>query len=120
MLDLKLLINCQQRLEQINSTKQIGKILMVLDYLMVYISIRCIWVSISCWLQKRIELLTGKDLFKTPTKQEKCSMRERVKSDKEQYKKAKAGGYKGSYTSCVKKLVGLKNHLLHFQDLVAQ
>ena len=40
--------------------------------------------------KKGIELLTAKDLFKTPTKQEQLSMKERVKFYKEQYKKAKA------------------------------
>ena len=42
-------------------------------------------------------------------------MKERVTYYKEQYRKAKAEGYKGSYTSYTKKKwVGLKNHLLHF------
>ena len=44
-------------------------------------------------------------------------MKEQVKYHKEQYKKAKANGYKGSYTSYAKKWVGLENHHLHFQDL---
>lgn len=67
--------------------------------------------------KKGIESLKDPDLFKTPTKQEKLSMRERFKYYKEQYKKAKTNGYKGSYTSYAKKWAELKNHLLHFQDL---
>ena len=53
---------------------------------------------------KGIELLTAKDLCKTQTKQEKLSTKGRVKFYKEQYKKAKADGYKGSSTSYAKNL----------------
>lgn len=53
--------------------------------------------------KKGIELLRHPDLFKTPNKQEIADMKERVKYYKEQYKKAKANGYKISYTSYVKK-----------------
>ena len=54
--------------------------------------------------KKGVELFTARDLFKTPTKQEKLSRKERVRFYKEQYKKAKAAGYKGSYTSYAKKI----------------
>ena len=73
---------------------------MVLDYLMVC-GVFGSPFYVDC--KKGIELLTAKDLFKTPTKQEKLSMKERVTYYKEQYKKAKAEGYKGSYTSYTKK-----------------
>ena len=55
-------------------------------------------------IKKGLELLTAPDLFKTLNKQEKTNMKERVKYYKEQYKKAKANGYKGSYTSYAKKM----------------
>ena len=76
---------------------------MVLDYLMVCVCICVFGSPFYVDYKKRIELLTSKDLFKTPTKQEKLSMKERVAYYKEQYKKAKAEGYKGSYTSYTKK-----------------
>ena len=54
--------------------------------------------------KKGLQLLTDPDLFKTPNKKEITDMKERVKYYKEQYKKAKADGYKGSYTSYAKKM----------------
>ena len=72
----------------------------LLDGLCVYL---CIWVSVLCWLQKTDWTIDCKRFIKTPTKQEKLSMKERVTYYKEQYKKAKAEGYKGSYTSYTKK-----------------
>ena len=54
--------------------------------------------------KKGLELLTAPDLFKIPNKQEKADMKKRVKYYKEQYKKAKADGHKGSYTSYAKKM----------------
>ena len=54
--------------------------------------------------KKGFQLLTDPDLFKTPNKKEITDMKERVKYYKEQYKKAKADGYKGSYTSYAKKM----------------
>ena len=48
--------------------------------------------------KKGLELLTAPDLFKTPTKQEKAEIKEGIKYYKEQYKKAKADGYKGPYS----------------------
>ena len=76
---------------------------MVLDYLMVCGVFSVFGSPFYVDYKKGIELLTAKDLFKTPTKQEKLSMKERVTYYKEQYKKAKAEGYKGSYTSYIKK-----------------
>ena len=55
-------------------------------------------------IKKGLELLTDPDLFKTPNKQEITNMKERIKYYKGQYKKAKANGYKGSYTSYAKKM----------------
>ena len=54
--------------------------------------------------KKGLELLTAPDLFKAPNKHEITYMKERVKYYKEQYKKAKADGYKGSYTRYAKKM----------------
>ena len=54
--------------------------------------------------KKGIELLKDPDLFKTPNKQEIADMKEQVKYYKEKYNKAKANGYKGSYTSYAKKM----------------
>ena len=54
--------------------------------------------------KKGYKLLTDPDLFKTPNKEEITNMKDRVKYYKEQYKKAKDAGYKGSYTSYVKKM----------------
>ena len=48
--------------------------------------------------KKGIDLLKDPHLFKTPTKEDKISLKERVKYYKEQYKKAKAiKCNKGSY-----------------------
>ena len=55
-------------------------------------------------IKKGLELLTAPDLFKTLNKQEITNVKERVKYYKEQYKKAKANVYKGSYTSYAKKM----------------
>ena len=66
--------------------------------------------------KKGLELLTAPDLFKTPTKQEKADMKEHVKYYKEQHNKAKADGYKGSYSKYAREQ-GQQNHLLHYQDL---
>ena len=49
--------------------------------------------------KKGLELLKDPNLFKTQNKQEITNMEEQVNYYKEQYKKAKANGYKGSYTS---------------------
>ena len=57
---------------------------------------------------KGLELLKDPDLFKTPNKQEITNMKEQVKYYKEQYKKAKGNGYKGSYTSYAKKMGWVK------------
>ena len=54
--------------------------------------------------KKGLELLTAPDSFKTPNKHEITDMKERIKYYKEQYKKAKANGYNGSYTSYAKKM----------------
>ena len=54
--------------------------------------------------KKGIKLLTDPNLFKTPNKQEITNMKDRVKYYKEEYKKAKDAGYKGSYTSYAKKM----------------
>ena len=53
--------------------------------------------------KKGFQLLTDPDLFKQPSGDEIKDAKARVKYYKEQYKKAKANGYKGSYTSFVKK-----------------
>ena len=53
--------------------------------------------------KKGFQLLTDPDLLKTPNEKEITDMTERIKYYKEQYKKAKANGYKGSYTSYVKR-----------------
>ena len=52
--------------------------------------------------KKGFKLLTDPDLFKQPSGDEIKDAKARVKYYKEQYKKAKANGYKGSYTSFVK------------------
>ena len=69
-----------------------------------YRNILTVWSLFHVDYKKGIELLTAKDLFKTPTKQEKLSTKERVKLYKGQYKKAKADGYKGSSTSYAKNI----------------
>lgn len=53
-------------------------------------------------------MLKDADLFKTPDKQEIANMKEPVKYYKEHYNKAKANGYKGSYTSYAKKMGWVK------------
>ena len=52
--------------------------------------------------KKGTQLLTDPDLFKQPSGNEIKDAKARVKFYKEQYKKAKANGYKGSYTSFVR------------------
>ena len=66
------------------------------------------------------KLLSDPNLWKTPTKQEETDMKKRVAALKRSYDVVKRLGFKGSYTSFVKKLELLKNHLSHFQDLEAQ
>ena len=62
--------------------------------------------------KKGLELLTAPGLFKTPTKQEKADMKERVKYYKEQYKKAEADGY--VVVNFLSQLILFSNELIFF------
>ena len=54
--------------------------------------------------KKGMELLKAPDLWKTPTKQEIADMKQRVAALIRSYDAVKTLGYRGSYTSCAKKI----------------
>ena len=84
MLDLKLLINWATKIRPNKKDKTDRADLHGAELLDGLLTSGVFGFPYHVDYKKGVELLAAKDLFKTPTKQEKLSMKERVKAYKEQ------------------------------------